>query len=76
MRLVGLRGCLKVCSPLLRVRTPTHPAVRGPADVDHLVEGEEEPRRVADAEDEDDAHEDDGEVVLLLAPHRRLRVGP
>ena len=31
---------------------------------------------MAHPEDEDDAHEDDGEVVLLLAPHRRLRVGP
>ena len=52
----------------------THPAVHGPADVDHLVEGEEESGGVADAEHEHDAHEDDGQVILLLPPHRRLRL--
>ena len=34
----------------------------------HLVHGEHESRGVADQEDEDDAHEDDGQVVLLLPP--------
>ena len=52
----------------------TYEAVHGPADVYHLVEGEEEPGCVADAEHEHDAHEDDGQVVLLLPPHRRLRL--
>ena len=43
-------------------------------DVGHLVDGEEEPGRVAHAEHQHDAHEDDGEVVLLLPPDRRLRL--
>ena len=40
-------------------------ACDGFSDGYHLHEGEQVPRRVADQEDQDDAHEDDGKVVLL-----------
>ena len=53
----------------------THLTRHGPVDVRHLVDGEEEPWGVAHAEDEHDPHEDHGQVVLLLAPDRRLRLG-
>ena len=34
-------------------------------DHEHLVQAEEDPRQVRDEKDQDDAHEDDGQVVLL-----------
>ena len=37
-------------------------------DHKHLVEAEEDPRQVGDEEHEDNAHEDDGKVVLLSPP--------
>ena len=37
-------------------------------DHKHLVEAEEDPRQVGDEEHEDNAHEDDGKVVLLPPP--------
>ena len=42
-------------------------ARHGVPDDDHLEDGEHDPRRVADEEDEHDAHEHDGQVVLLAA---------
>ena len=37
-------------------------------DDDHFKDAEHDSWRVAEEEDEDDAHEDDGQVVLLFAP--------
>ena len=41
-------------------------------DDKHLEDAEHDPRRVTEQEDEDDPHEDDGQVVLLF-PARLLR---
>ena len=43
-------------------------ALESLSDDEHLVEAEEDPKEVADQEVQDDAHEDHGQVVLLVPP--------
>ena len=43
-------------------------ALESLSDDEHLVEAEEDPEEVADQEVQDDAHEDHGQVVLLVPP--------
>ena len=51
------------------------PRLRASPEGGELVYVEQQPREVADEKDDDEAHEDGGEVVFLLAPRLVCHTG-